>query len=203
MTYTFTHDWFSSTLPAWQAIQQQQGWDATTSLSVVEVGSFEGQSSCWIADHLLLHPTSTLYCIDTFEGSMEHMPQDRENLYDRFMHNIEQTGKREQIQVLVGRSEDQLIALITQQVQADFIYIDGSHMAQDVLVDAVMAWKLLKPGGVMIFDDYLWVIDADNIHKNPKIAIDSFVHVFFPSIQFIEVKTPVPNGQLYLRRREG
>jgi predicted O-methyltransferase YrrM len=201
--YTFTQDWFSSTLPAWQSIQQQQGWDATTPITVVEVGSFEGRSSCWIADNLLLHPDAHLYCLDTFAGSMEHTAQEVEQLYDRFMHNIQATGKRDQITVLVGRSDDQLIELIRQQVQADLIYIDGSHMAQDVLVDAVLAWKMLKPGGVMIFDDYTWVIDAENMHKNPKIAIDSLVNVFFSSIEFIEVVAPIPNGQLYIRRRAG
>jgi predicted O-methyltransferase YrrM len=34
----------------------------------------------------------------------------------------------------------------------DFIYIDGSHVSKDVLVDAVFAWELLKPGGVVIFE---------------------------------------------------
>ena len=32
------------------------------------------------------------------------------------------------------------------------IYVDGSHVPQDVLTDAVMAWKLLKQGGIMILD---------------------------------------------------
>ena len=32
------------------------------------------------------------------------------------------------------------------------VYIDGSHDASDVLTDAVMAWKLLAQGGIMILD---------------------------------------------------
>ena len=32
------------------------------------------------------------------------------------------------------------------------VYIDGSHEAPDVLTDAVMAWKLLVEGGIMILD---------------------------------------------------
>lgn len=38
----------------------------------------------------------------------------------------------------------------------DFIYVDGSHLAPDVLTDAVLSWRLLKPGSIMIFDDFLW-----------------------------------------------
>ena len=40
----------------------------------------------------------------------------------------------------------------------DFIYIDGSHIAKDVLTDACMAWPLLMPKGLMVFDDYMWEI---------------------------------------------
>ncbi len=35
------------------------------------------------------------------------------------------------------------------------VYIDGSHYPQDVLTDAVMAWKLLNEGGIMILDGAL------------------------------------------------
>ena len=37
----------------------------------------------------------------------------------------------------------------------DFIYIDPSHQAPDILTDAVLAFKLLRLSGVMVFDDYL------------------------------------------------
>ncbi len=38
----------------------------------------------------------------------------------------------------------------------DFVYVDGSHRASDVLTDAVLAWPLLKAGGLLIFDDDGW-----------------------------------------------
>jgi hypothetical protein len=38
-----------------------------------------------------------------------------------------------------------------------FLYIDGWHSAFGALADGVMSWPLLNVGGVMIFDDYLWV----------------------------------------------
>lgn len=36
------------------------------------------------------------------------------------------------------------------------MYIDGSHAAKDVIADAVLAWALLRPGGVLIFDGERW-----------------------------------------------
>ncbi|MCZ6464828.1 MAG: class I SAM-dependent methyltransferase [Proteobacteria bacterium] len=43
----------------------------------------------------------------------------------------------------------------------DFIYIDGCHEAACVLLDAVLSWDLLKVGGTMIFDDYVWSMVAN------------------------------------------
>ena len=61
----------------------------------------------------------------------------------------------------------------------DFAYVDGSHTAYDVLEDAVLLHKLIKPGGVIIFDDYLWQ-DPNNtsITNSPKLAIDCFINVY-------------------------
>lgn len=36
----------------------------------------------------------------------------------------------------------------------DFCYIDASHAPEDVLRDAILAWPLMKSGGVIMFDDY-------------------------------------------------
>lgn len=59
----------------------------------------------------------------------------------------------------------------------DIAYIDGSHTSADTLVDAVQAHLLLNPGGVMIFDDYLWagLMEAPDV---PKSAINAFLTCF-------------------------
>jgi len=36
------------------------------------------------------------------------------------------------------------------------IYIDGNHEPEYVLEDAVLSFRKLKVGGIMIFDDYCW-----------------------------------------------
>lgn len=67
-----------------------------------------------------------------------------------------------------------------------FIYIDGSHIARDVLTDACMAWPLLKPKGIMVFDDYLWGEPRDILHR-PKPAIDAFVNLFAEDLNIVHV----------------
>jgi hypothetical protein len=53
-------------------------------------------------------------------------------------------------------------------------YIDGSHMAADVYADAVLAWSLVEPGGILIFDDYEWG-EMDTERERPKLGIDAFL----------------------------
>jgi predicted O-methyltransferase YrrM len=56
----------------------------------------------------------------------------------------------------------------------DFIYIDGDHTAKVVAEDAEASWKLLKPSGILAFDDYRWGQDLPP-HLTPKPAIDEFL----------------------------
>jgi len=37
----------------------------------------------------------------------------------------------------------------------DYIYIDGLHLGEHVIVDAIESFKILKNNGLMIFDDFL------------------------------------------------
>lgn len=68
--------------------------------------------------------------------------------------------------------------------QYDFIYIDGSHRAKDVLTDACMAWPMLKKDGIMVFDDYAWGPPRDVLYR-PKIAIDAFTTMFAEEAQIV------------------
>ena len=79
----------------------------------------------------------------------------------------------------------------------DFIYIDGSHMASDVLSDAILSFELLKIDGIMGFDDYLWKLpNTDNLLTNPKIAIDTFTNIFSFRIQILVTL----NHQVYIKK---
>jgi hypothetical protein len=57
------------------------------------------------------------------------------------------------------------------------VYVDGSHLGLDVVVDAALAWQLLDAGGCMIFDDYRWAQLGDDPLLRPGVAIDSFLHL--------------------------
>lgn len=46
--------------------------------------------------------------------------------------------------------------LVTDGFVADAAFVDGSHHFHNVFVDMYFLWKLVKPGGLIILDDYHW-----------------------------------------------
>lgn len=55
----------------------------------------------------------------------------------------------------------------------DFIHNNGSDSARVVMCDAVLAWSLLKPGGILAFENYAWE-RAGHPDRCPKAGIDAF-----------------------------
>jgi predicted O-methyltransferase YrrM len=41
----------------------------------------------------------------------------------------------------------------------DFIYVDGSHKCLDVFLDLILSWKILRKGGILAIDDYMYHYD--------------------------------------------
>lgn len=183
--YKFTHDWFSNNEKNWRAILKFVNWNPNRVAKIIEIGSFEGRSTVWMLENLINHPDSRVYCVDSFQGGEEHGGISFEKVYDTFMHNIRQTGKAQQVEVIKNKSHLALASLIsTLHEQIDFIYVDGSHQAPDVLSDLVFSFHLLKEGGLLICDDYLWRdgLNAMDVLDAPKIAIDSFSNIYFKKL---------------------
>jgi predicted O-methyltransferase YrrM len=167
--YEFSTDWFSHAVPMWIRTFSTLKLNLKERLRVLEVGSFEGRSSCWISDHLLAHPESVLVCIDTFEGSTEHAEVGA--LYEKFIRNIGQSKNSNKVQIRRGRSHAMLESLMKERLVFDLVYIDGSHETEDVLADGKAGFALLRDNGVLIFDDYAWV-HPERKTQSVKEAID-------------------------------
>jgi len=198
--YKFTTDWFHWAPDVWSQIAEQ----LPMRKKFLEIGSYEGRSTVWTVENMM-EDGGEIVCIDTWKGGEEHISQGRDmgEAEANFDHNmlmcLEKFPKRN-IFKLKMPSYEALgnFAMRVQdktQRQYDFIYIDGSHQASDVLTDACMSWPLLKPGGVMVFDDYGWGEPIPPTHK-PKMAIDAFasiyqekLHVVHKSYQFVIQKT--------------
>ena len=181
--YQFTQDWFSRNIIIWE--QYLSNFANLPKLNVLEIGSWEGRSTCWLLEHILTHNSARITCIDTFEGSVEHQQYNEsylKSIEERFDFNISKTEASDQVKKIVGKSEDVLRSLPLNSY--DMVYIDGSHLASDVLRDAVLAWDLVKVGGLIVFDDYDFIF-AESSHQNTKVGIDAFTDTFCNKISVI------------------
>ena len=184
----YTADWFSSYIPTW--IEWLGKFRGKANLQFLEIGAYEGMATCWLLDNILTDDKSRIIVIDTFEGSMEHRERGEyqlDALYDRFMRNI--ANHRAKVSVMRGRSQ---WILRTISDPFDFVYVDGSHVASDVLEDAVLSFRLLKLGGRLVFDDYVWNY-YDDPHLNPRLGIDAFLNCFHNDYNLIVPSIPTPN----------
>lgn len=195
--YQFTQDWFHWAPQVWeQLIPLLPGRQ-----SFLEIGSFEGRSTVWIVENMM-EDGAHIDCIDTWEGGEEHDDQDMDAALLRFRANTKLLAAKYPERRVCEHQDTSQWALSQFNAKMfgspiyDFIYIDGSHTAPDVLTDACMAWPLLKPKGVMVFDDYLWG-DPQNILHRPKLAIDSFVNIFAEQVEVVH------SGYQFVVRKKG
>jgi predicted O-methyltransferase YrrM len=165
----FSHDWFTVHIPAWEPVLRRlEGRRAR----LLELGSFEGMSACFLLWRL---PDASLTAIDTFAGLQIHQAYgvSTSQLEDTFDRNVALVDAS-RVRKLVGESRRLLARLLEEGLQYDFIYVDASHRALDVLVDASLSWQLLAPGGFLVFDDYGSVPVGDDPLLRPTVAIDAF-----------------------------
>ena len=164
----FTTDWFSNNIPNFELCI------ATTPEHklFMEIGVFEGRSTCWLLQNGLSDKGS-IVCVDSFSGSLEHTGIDFKAVEGRFWTNTNEAKKMEQkVSLFKKKSYQALAEMIGHRTVFDFIYVDGSHAPSDTLSDACMAWGMLKPQGVMLFDDYRYP------HEPTKVGIDAFLAGF-------------------------
>jgi predicted O-methyltransferase YrrM len=186
-TEVYTQDWFSYHIPLWKRLLADLVGKPVRAL---EIGVFEGRSAVWLLDHVLTHPDASLTWVDTFRGGADHARMDLTGLEQRFRANTARFGTKSTGHI--GRSQDVLRGMTG--AQFDFIYIDGSHEAADVLSDAVLSWPLLKPGGLLAFDDYDWRHFPEP-ERCPALGIDGFLSAMRGRYDELH-----RGGQLWIRR---
>ncbi len=169
--YNFSEDWISTRVAEWaEALQRFKG---KPGINYLEIGVFEGRSLIWMLDNILTHPTARAACIDIFPGDTKKVLSD----------NLAVSGFTNKVKVITGKSQIELKLLPHNSF--DFIYIDGSHVAADVLVDAVLSWQLLKNDGLIIFDDYLYKAAVFPLELRPQAAIDAFITAYRNNLEIV------------------
>ena len=135
-------------------------------LRFIQVGVFAGHASKWLLENILTDQSSKLLDIDTWEGSDEHSEIDFVAIHKEYLKRVSDYAN-----VYSVMADSAMYLPHLKKDYSDFIYIDGDHRALAVQEDAENAWTLLKSGGILAFDDYLWTDQEDT----PKEAVDQFI----------------------------
>lgn len=141
----YSTDWFEGQISNWR--RWMAPFAARPGIRALEIGSFEGRSAVWMLENVLTGDGSRIDCIDLFEPTEAFG-----DYHQRFQANT--ASWRDRVTEYRGRSYDMLKRV---HGPYDIVYIDGWHSAFGALADGVMTWPMLRVGGVMIFDDYLWI----------------------------------------------
>lgn len=168
----FSADWADGNFPTWDAcLAGMRGIGKP--LNILEIGSWEGRSAIFFLEYF---ERSTITCIDTFDGGQDEYGSNAADfpvIEQRFDANLSSYPGR--VRKMKSTSVKALAALGEEGASFDLIYIDGAHDRDSVHVDSLLAWPLLKNGGVTIWDDYGWRRSDGAIDTRPEEAINLFV----------------------------
>jgi len=167
---TFTVDYTTPHIPNWEKwlghLKGQAG------ARMIEVGTLEGRSAIWFLENILTGPNSQLICIDPMRPLPEdnpHGPLSEEERRERWSENLDEFHSS----CVLYDGWSALPYQFLKPTSLDAVYIDGCHEARAVCMDALMALPLLKPDGIMIFDDYRYT--GPQCVFPPKTGIEAFL----------------------------
>lgn len=136
---------------------------------VVEVGVLVGLFSELILEKLRpreLHLVDPWLNDGTDPGSKPWL-----NLEAQYQSVLRRFCKRKDV-VKVHRIKSVEASLKFADGSLDFVYIDGNHVYEYVLLDCLLWWPKVKPGGFLAGHDYIEVMRCEQ--WNPKKGIDHF-----------------------------
>lgn len=137
---------------------------------IFEVGTWLGASAITMAKAAKEVGLETkIYCVDTWLGAEEFWNKESDTperdlllrngypqVYFRFLANLVEHGVQDMVVPIPNTSHIGSMILRHRGLEADLIYVDGSHEYEDVRGDIRDYTPLLRDGGVMFGDDVGW-----------------------------------------------
>ena len=161
-------------------------------LKYLEIGAFHGANLISFASTYCQGRQGVeLHAIDPwidYEEYPEYKGQ-QDVIFSKFKKNIHAAGLEDKVTVHRGFSHEVLHTLPDEYF--DIIYVDGNHEPEYVCEDGVLAFRKLKKGGYMIFDDYGWG-GPDMTQR----GIESFLSAYHKRMKVINIF----EAQLYAQK---
>ncbi|MFZ2202451.1 MAG: glycosyltransferase [Microgenomates group bacterium] len=175
--------------------------------TIVEIGSFKGRSTACLG--LGANKSTTVYAIDTFAGNdkdffLGNQYQGERQYLDAFKKNVEWVDLKNVVPIqslssTIGRRW---------RLPIDLLFIDGSHIYEDVRSDFELFFPHVKPGGMVLFHDVdpafpgvykVW----HELAKNKLSRLGNFRTLYFgnkPEPHTVFVILPVHNRLEYTKK---
>tara|TARA_B100001057_G_scaffold7363_1_gene6728 strand:- start:21 stop:716 length:696 start_codon:yes stop_codon:yes gene_type:complete len=154
----------------------------------LEIGSFEGNSAMFIAENF---KDCKIYCVDTWIGHEQYF---KDKNFNEIEKNFNLNTKNYSNIIKIKNKSDAFFKE-NKDLKFDVIYVDGDHYSDQVSLDCLNAWALLKKNGILICDDYIWSY-FDDIKKNPCYAINMFLKKIKNKYKILQVS----KSQIFLRK---
>lgn len=135
--------------------------------SIVELGSYRGKSTCYLATGASIDHKAPVYAVDAWSEEvsawrsavLSTLPSPS---FDDFTAQLDKAGVSDGVRII--RSLTTLAADLYDGPPVGLLYIDGDHSREAVLAD-FRAWRRhLAPDAVIIFDDF-------GVTKNPGVSL--------------------------------
>jgi predicted O-methyltransferase YrrM len=172
---TFSADWTHGRVDLWTPyLQHLVGRE---NVNALEIGCYEGRSTVWMLENILTHPTSRIVCVDPFlGGSVPDLPNE---YLTAFVANT--LPYQKQVRIVQAKSREVSAETLLRFAPGyDLIYIDASHLPDETVLEARLAWSVANQGAVIIFDDYsgglkeavqAWIPKAPEILQNGDVQL--------------------------------
>src|SRR5262249_34762617 len=153
-----------ASVPGW--LDDLEGWllhllaaEGPGAGTVVEIGSYMGRSTCWLASGSLRAGREKVVAVDHFKGSPEHQAGGRNescvvvpegSTFAHFQQNLQRLSLLHHVVPRVGSSED---AARTWNQPVRLLFIDADHSYEESRKDFLLWAPFIVPAGLVCFHD--------------------------------------------------
>lgn len=117
---------------------------------ILEIGCYKGRSTCCFA-FACVGTRKHVFTIDTFNGNeTDFTGNDRRDFFNVWRKNIQRNNLQEYVTALISFSYE---VVKTWSKSINLLFIDGSHIYEDVLADFNNFYPYVVPGGVIALHD--------------------------------------------------
>jgi len=134
---------------------------------VIEVGTWNGGRALEMAQ---VAPGLRYYGFDLFEQATAQTDEEEKNVKPHYTHQQVQemlikAGVAASLMPGNTKETMPLFRKLNKNVKADLIYIDGGHAVETIRSDYENAKQMIKPGGLIVFDDYYVDMPEEDLEK--------------------------------------